>query len=82
METTSPGTLKNGKYHKFLRLQKAEVLHIILSNELYTCYKLIQLFRVTCFIACQYNTGLLWHITGIIWSGQHPNAGRNIKHMD
>ena len=35
METTSPGTLKNGKYHKFLRLQKAEVLHIILSKELY-----------------------------------------------
>ena len=30
------------------------------------CYKLIQLFRVTCFIAGQYNTGLLWHITGIL----------------
>ena len=30
------------------------------------CYKLIQLFRVTCFIAGQYNTDLLWHIAGII----------------
>ena len=30
------------------------------------CYKLIQQFKVTCFIAGQYNTGLLWHITGII----------------
>ena len=28
-------------------------------------YKLTQLFRVTCFIAGQYSTGLLWHITGI-----------------
>ena len=30
------------------------------------CYKLIQLFRVTCFIAGQYNTGLLWHITAAV----------------
>ena len=30
------------------------------------CYKLIQLFRVTCFIACKYNTALSWHITDFI----------------
>ena len=30
------------------------------------CYKLIQIFRVTCFIAGQYNTDLLRHITSII----------------
>ena len=30
------------------------------------CYKLIQRLRVTCFLAGQYNTGLVWHITGII----------------
>ena len=29
------------------------------------CYKLIQHFRVTYFIAGQHNTALLWHITGI-----------------
>ena len=29
------------------------------------CYKVIQQFRVTWFIAGQYDTGLLWHITGI-----------------
>ena len=27
------------------------------------CYKVIQQFRVTCFIAGQYNAALLWHIT-------------------
>ena len=31
------------------------------------CYKLIQGFRVTCFIAGQYNTDVLGHITGIIY---------------
>ena len=32
----------------------------------FTCYKLIQLLRVTWFITGQYNTDFLWHITGII----------------
>ena len=30
------------------------------------CYKVIQRFTVTCFIAGQCNTGLLWHITDIL----------------
>ena len=34
------------------------------------CYKLIQLFRVTCFIAGKYNTALSWHITDYIETRQ------------
>ena len=34
------------------------------ENE-YKCYKLIQRLRVTYFIAGQYNTVLLWLITGL-----------------
>ena len=33
---------------------------------LYYCYKLIQLFRVTCFIAGQYNTGYYGTFTDVI----------------
>ena len=42
---------------------------------LYSCYKLIQLFRVTCFFAGQYNTGLLWHITDIIFDSGSSYSG-------
>ena len=36
------------------------------SHTLLSCYKLIQLFRVTCFFAGQYNTGYYGTFTDVI----------------
>ena len=52
-------------YFKSQLISVAANLNVTIKICLF-CYKVIQLFRVTCFIAGQYNTALLWHITGII----------------
>ena len=41
-------------------------LTIFFKDYVNNLHKVIQLFRVTCFIAGQYKTDLLWHITDVI----------------
>ena len=46
------------------------------------CYKLIQRFRVTCLIAGQYNTALLWHITGSILTCKRLHGQKRWKTLE
>ena len=49
-----------------MAFQMIAVILVFMFIMVSICYKVIQRFRVTCFIAGQCNTDLLWHITDII----------------